>query len=60
MYMQNIIEKMKAVCFYCKLFTFVKELSTLYIYNQLISQLLGLGFFVILDLDSYGIVDKVF
>lgn len=59
-HMQNVIEKMKAVCCCCGLFTSVKESSTLHIHNQLMSQSLGLGLLVLSDLDSCGIVDKVF
>lgn len=58
--MQNVIEKMKLVYYYYRLFTFVKKLSMLHIHNQLMSQLLGLGLLVLLDLDSYNIVNKVF
>ena len=58
--MQNVTEKMKAVYCCCGLFTSVKKLSALHIHNQLMSQLLVLGLFILLDFDTCGIGNKVF
>ncbi len=57
---ETVIDKLKAVYYYCGSFTSIKELSILSVDSKLMLQSLSSGLIILSDLDNCSIINKKF
>ncbi len=60
LYIKTVINKLKAICYYCDSFISIEEWLTSNIDSKLMLQSLSSGLIMLSDLDSYGIIDRKF